>query len=109
MTDSNDKEGTLIGKLKGTVKYFKGTYGFIVADDSNMKDVFVHHSEVEPWREGFKELEDGQRVEFDCYKNSRGLNAKNVTIEGRERPVAPAETAEPAAPVETTGTAASNE
>jgi len=86
MTDNSNKEGTLIGKLKGTVKYFKGTYGFIVADDSSMKDVFVHHTEIETWREGFKELNDDQRVEFDCYQNTRGLNAKNVTIEGRERP-----------------------
>ncbi len=62
----------------GTVKWFneaKG-YGFIESDDGG--DVFVHYSGIVG--EGFKTLQDGQRVEFDIEELGRGPRAKNVVL-----------------------------
>ena len=62
---------------KGTVKWFdagKG-YGFIQRD-SGEKDVFVHYSEVN--RDGYKTLEEGERVEFAVTQGEKGLQAQNV-------------------------------
>lgn len=61
----------------GTVKWFnkeKG-YGFITVDGEN--DVFVHYSAIQG--EGFKALEEGQRVQFDVVEGNNGLQAANVT------------------------------
>jgi CspA family cold shock protein len=63
-------------KEQGTVKWFdeqKG-YGFIEREDGD--DVFVHFSAIE--EEGFKTLEDGQKVEFEVVDGERGPQAENV-------------------------------
>ncbi len=62
----------------GTVKWFnagKG-YGFIEREDGD--DVFVHFSAVQ--MDGFKTLEEGQKVEFDIVESDRGLQAANVVV-----------------------------
>ncbi len=62
--------------MEGRVKWFnpqKG-YGFIEMDDG--QDVFVHYSEIQD--EGFKTLEEGQKVEFDVVEGNRGPQATNV-------------------------------
>jgi CspA family cold shock protein len=63
----------------GTVKWFnvdKG-YGFITPDEGGAdKDLFVHHSEIVG--SGFKELIEGQRVEFESETGPKGLQAKSV-------------------------------
>lgn len=46
------------------------TYGFITPDDSSLDDLFVHHSEIEPWRDGFKELTVGDVVKFKVSKGA---------------------------------------
>ena len=61
----------------GTVKWFsdqKG-YGFIVPDDGS-KDLFVHHSNIAG--EGFKTLQEGQKVEFEAAEGRKGPEAVNV-------------------------------
>ena len=62
---------------KGKVKWFdkKKGYGFIIADTG--EELFVHYSVIN--EEGFKNLEDGEGVEFDVEKDAKGLRAKNVT------------------------------
>ena len=63
----------------GTVKWFdaKKGYGFIsdIATDSS-KDYFVHFSEIQT--DGFKTLEEGQKVEFEIGEGTKGAVAKNV-------------------------------
>lgn len=62
--------------MQGSVKWFNAQkgYGFIEVDDG--KDVFVHYSEVQG--DGFKVLEEGQKVEFDIVEGTRGPQAANV-------------------------------
>ncbi|MBW8746000.1 MAG: cold-shock protein [Acidobacteria bacterium] len=63
-------------KEKGVVKWFNGTkgYGFIQRADG--KDVFVHFSAIQD--EGYKTLNEGEAVEFECQQGPKGLNAANV-------------------------------
>ena len=60
----------------GTVKWFSNQkgYGFISPEDGN--DVFVHHSEIQG--DGYKSLEEGQKVEFEIAEGPKGEQAKNV-------------------------------
>jgi CspA family cold shock protein len=60
----------------GTVKFFNAEkgYGFISRDQGD--DVFVHFSQIQG--EGYKTLEDGQRVEFDVAPGRKGEEAQNV-------------------------------
>ena len=60
----------------GTVKWFNADkgYGFITGEDGN--DVFVHFSAIQT--DGFKTLEEGQKVTFDEEPSDRGPQAANV-------------------------------
>jgi CspA family cold shock protein len=61
---------------QGTVKWFnpdKG-YGFIAVD--NGRDVFVHYTAIQ--MDGYRTLEEGQRVEFDIMQSERGPQAEAV-------------------------------
>jgi cold shock protein len=65
-----------MSKSNGTVKWFsqeKG-YGFITGEDG--KDVFVHHTSIQG--QGFRTLDDGERVEFEIVEEPRGVKAVNV-------------------------------
>ena len=64
---------------KGTVKWFNPTkgYGFIT-DETDNSEVFVHFSGINS--EGYKTLEDGQKVTFEITEGNRGSQAVNVTI-----------------------------
>ena len=63
--------------MEGTVKWFNDAkgYGFITSDDGG--DVFVHHSEI--IGEGFKSLEENQRVSFEITQGPKGPSATRVT------------------------------
>jgi len=62
---------------QGTVKWFNGEkgYGFI-AQDGGQPDVFVHYSEIDG--AGFRNLEEGQRVEFEVGQGAKGPQATAV-------------------------------
>jgi CspA family cold shock protein len=65
-------------RITGTVKWFNGGkgYGFIAREGG--EDVFVHYSAIQI--DGYKNLEEGQRVEFSVEKGPKGLQATNVTL-----------------------------
>jgi cold shock protein len=62
---------------KGTVKWFNSTkgYGFITREEGG--DVFVHFRSIVG--EGYKELKEGDNVEFEVESSAKGLQAVNVT------------------------------
>jgi cold shock protein len=61
----------------GRVKWFneKKGFGFIVPDEGG-EDVFVHHSNIVA--EGYRSLDEGQKVEYDTGKGRKGPEATNV-------------------------------
>lgn len=65
-------------RVQGTVKWFNSAkgYGFIEREDG--EDVFVHYSAIEGV--GYKNLEEGQKVEFGIEDNPKGPQATSVTV-----------------------------
>ena len=62
---------------QGTVKWFNGEKGFgFIAQDDGGDDVFVHFSSIQ--MDGYKSLEENQRVEFEITQGQKGPQAANV-------------------------------
>lgn len=61
---------------KGTVKWFNADKGFGFIEVEGGSDVFVHFSAIVG--DGFKSLDEGQRVEFNVVQGNRGPQAENV-------------------------------
>ena len=63
-------------RITGTVKWFNGTKGFGFISRPNGEDVFVHFKAIVG--EGYKNLNEGDKVEFDVEQGPKGLQAANV-------------------------------
>ncbi|MFN8410957.1 MAG: cold-shock protein [Anaerolineales bacterium] len=65
-------------RIIGTVKWFNGEkgYGFLAREGG--ADVFVHFSAIQG--DGFRNLQEGQKVEFTVEKGPKGPQATNVTV-----------------------------
>ncbi len=64
-------------RIVGTVKWFNTTKGYGFISREGGKDVFVHYSAIVG--DGFRNLEEGERVEFEIEDTPRGPQAANVT------------------------------
>lgn len=64
--------------MNGTVKWFNAEKGYGFIKDEEGKDIFVHFSSINS--DGYKTLEEGQKVTYDLVESDRGLQAKNVTV-----------------------------
>lgn len=64
--------------MNGTVKWFNAEkgFGFITSEDGT--DVFVHFSQIN--KDGFKTLEEGEKVSFDVVDGQKGPQAENVNV-----------------------------
>ena len=65
-------------RVLGTVKWFNNSKGYGFISQEGGPDVFVHFSAVQS--EGYRSLEEGQKVEFSIEKGPKGLQAARVTI-----------------------------
>jgi CspA family cold shock protein len=63
----------------GTVKWFNGEKGFgFIEQDGGGADVFAHYSNIQA--QGFRELQEGQKVQFDVTQGQKGPQAENIVI-----------------------------
>jgi CspA family cold shock protein len=63
--------------IEGTVKWFNESKGFGFLSQEGGPDVFVHHSEIRA--EGYRTLDEGQKVQFEVVESPKGPRAANVT------------------------------
>ena len=62
---------------QGTVKWFNPDKGFgFIAPDDGTADVFVHHSAIKT--DGYRSLQDNQRIEFTATQGAKGPQAEDV-------------------------------
>lgn len=65
-------------RVTGTVKWFNTSKGYGLISRPEGPDVFVHYSAIEA--EGFRNLEEGQTVEFNIEEGPKGLQASKVHL-----------------------------
>jgi CspA family cold shock protein len=63
-------------RVRGTVKWFNTSKGYGFITQENGPDVFVHHSAIQA--EGFRNLNEGEQVEFTIEASPKGPQATNV-------------------------------
>jgi CspA family cold shock protein len=75
------RRGTIMSEREtGIVKWFNGAKGYGFIQREGGEDVFVHYSSIRG--EGFRNLEEGQSVEFNVEQGNKGLQATDVAVIG---------------------------
>ena len=64
--------------VQGTVKWFNESKGFGFLSQEAGPDVFVHHSEIKA--DGYRTLNEGDKVQFEITQSPKGPRASNVTL-----------------------------
>jgi CspA family cold shock protein len=64
-------------RVTGTVKWFNASKGFGFIEQDEGEDVFVHYSAIAG--DGYRSLEEGQRVEYEVVEGERGPQAQEVS------------------------------
>jgi CspA family cold shock protein len=64
--------------VQGTVKWFNESKGFGFLSQEAGPDVFVHHSEIKA--DGYRTLNEGDKVQFEITQSPKGPRAANVTV-----------------------------
>lgn len=67
-------------RVKGTVKWFNGEKGYGFITQENGPDLFVHYSEIQS--NGYRSLNEGDKVEFTVIDGKKGKQAATVTVVG---------------------------
>ena len=67
-------------RITGTVKWFNGSKGYGFIERQGGEDVFVHYTAIQG--DGFRNLTEGQQVEFSIERGPKGLQASNVVLAG---------------------------
>jgi CspA family cold shock protein len=65
-------------KEQGTVKWFNGSKGYGFIERAEGGDIFVHYNAIVG--DGYRNLEEGQRVEFNVTQGQKGPQAENVVV-----------------------------
>ncbi len=65
-------------KEQGMVKWFNGAKGYGFIERAEGDDIFVHYNAIVG--DGYRNLEEGQRVEFTVVRGQKGLQAENVVV-----------------------------
>jgi CspA family cold shock protein len=77
---ANSEQGNAVSKEQGVVKWFNASKGFGFIQRQSGEDVFVHFSAIQA--DGYKSLNEGQKVEFEVKQGPKGLQAENVVPQG---------------------------
>ena len=67
----------MTNRVQGVVKWFNAEKGYGFIEREGAKDVFVHHSAIVA--DGYRSLNEGDRVEFEVTQGQKGPQATNVT------------------------------
>jgi CspA family cold shock protein len=65
-------------KQQGTVKWFNGSKGYGFIERESGEDLFVHYNAI--LGDGYRDLDEGQRVEFTVVQGHKGPQAQNVVV-----------------------------
>jgi len=78
MSERKKERKTMSDRETGIVKWFNASKGYGFISREGAEDVFVHYSAIQA--DGFRTLEEGQRVEFSVEQGPKGPQAANVAI-----------------------------
>jgi CspA family cold shock protein len=74
------EDNLMTERITGTIKWFNSSKGYGFIERQGGPDVFVHFSAIQA--EGYRSLEEGQRVEFSIENGPKGPQASNVVLVG---------------------------